>query len=263
MQGTVQKVRAPSILDREWISAVVIVFLIEAAALFIISAVPVPSGIRQTLINQYNSLQDITSAPMLLSALYIFSHNYIIATVEFIPVIGIALFAISTASTALVVGAVGTSTGIAGPAYIFGLFTLPHTWLELPAYAIGITESLFLLSAIARSLFQGKPINEVPRLVSAWLLVAVELAVAALFESAEIKLAGINPAYVFITWLPFIVLLVIVGYVWSQSASMRERAGTMLPKRPESRAALPKPSARTSRRRRAKTVSARGRGPRG
>ncbi len=207
MKNNARSERLPSILDSEWERMALLVFALEVIAFIALSAVPLPPAIQSSLIQQYDSLQGVTRAPYITSALLIFSHNFLIASLELVPAIGTIWFVVSTAVTSVTISALGSSLGYPGPVISLTLFTLPHSWIELPAYAFATTEGIFVLMAFTRKSLR----REANRFLSAWVLIGFTLIVAAFFESAEIKLEGINAFVPYATWIPFVILILIVA----------------------------------------------------
>ncbi|MFP3233336.1 MAG: stage II sporulation protein M [Sulfolobaceae archaeon] len=127
----------------------------------------------------------------------IFIHNLAVATLDFIPLMGVAMMVFSIIETGLVVAISGSIIGTPGLTISLYLLTLPHSWLELPAYAVASASGVyFLFDAADKGL--GKALV---RLFYMYLMVAVELFVAASFEAGEIvdKPYGLLP-YLF--WIP-------------------------------------------------------------
>ena len=86
--------------------------------------------------NQYNSLGPILNASATGQVSAIFANNFKVATVELVPVIGLAIFGLSLYETARVVEVIAVIKGVGVGFALANLFFLPSTWLELPAYAI-------------------------------------------------------------------------------------------------------------------------------
>ncbi|MEM3670177.1 MAG: stage II sporulation protein M [Thermoprotei archaeon] len=191
-----------------WIKAVLIAFAVELAAFFLLTVLPMSPAQVSAVASQGNGLvNSIHSDPYALQIAEIFLNNFRIASVEMVPVIGWFLFGFSTYSTAQVVEAFAIQAGLPGPYVMFSLLLLPHSWLELPAYSIALTQSIFLI----RSAFKGQFKLELLRSLAVWVFIGIELLVAALFESTEIQLEQPNPALSFVTWIPFFVLAYVLA----------------------------------------------------
>ncbi|MEM3185171.1 MAG: stage II sporulation protein M [Conexivisphaerales archaeon] len=176
-------------------------FVLQVVASIAIMNTPITQSQASSLNSTFGTLTSpIYSNPTLLGkATLIFSHNLLIAGIEFIPGIGWALFALSTYETARVVQAIALTSSssashINAQVLFLSLFILPHSWLELPAYAIAIMESFYLVYAIR----SHSVTSEVNRAILVFIFVAVELFVAAIFEAAEL----IMPVYALAYWLP-------------------------------------------------------------
>ncbi|MEM3839267.1 MAG: stage II sporulation protein M [Candidatus Micrarchaeaceae archaeon] len=200
--------KRPSIFDRQWERTALLLFIAEVAVLLIFSAVPLPTSVANVLSNNYQALkQQIAGMSFPQAAGYIFAHNLEIATGEMLPLLGGLLLAVSVSSTGLTLSAISHSYNIAGVAIGASLFILPHTWIELSAYAFASTEGLFLLLSLIKWKKSAPFMQELNRAASAWLLVAATLLVAAIFESGELQLGMSNSAYPLLAWLPFIAVI--------------------------------------------------------
>jgi uncharacterized membrane protein SpoIIM required for sporulation len=151
----------------------------------------------------------ITSGNVFSMTIEIFSHNLLIGTVEFIPVVGPLLFSISTVVTSLTVASEAFVYHTSGFLIFSSLVILPHTWLELPSYAIAVSASIYLIYLLSRrgllSLYGHK-------IVYMYLFVVLELVIAATFESTEIVLQS-KGLIVLLTWVaaaPVIYLLILL-----------------------------------------------------
>ena len=85
---------------------------------------------------------------------------------------------------------IAISNGTGSAAALGTLFLLPHTYLELPAYAIAVTESGYLVYAIAAGFSKGWAlfVRELRFLVVSVALIGGVLIVAAIFEVTEIQI---------------------------------------------------------------------------
>lgn len=188
-----------SLFGRRWLLAVLLAFAAESIAFFVLSAVPVPQSYSASLLSYYHSAESsIQNASPAGAVLIIFTHNLLIATLEMIPGLGLLVFSASTAATGLAVGVLGSSYGAYGPALAASLYLAPHTWFELPAYAIGLVAGLSMAYAIVRR----KALAELKRFAASWVLMALLLLFAAILESGEIKIGLINPLYLYLLWIP-------------------------------------------------------------
>ncbi|EET90515.1 MAG: stage II sporulation protein M [Candidatus Micrarchaeales archaeon] len=182
----------------------VILFVIELILIFALSSIHLPSSAVSTLLSSYNQLKSQVDSQSYFGTLgTIFAHNFGIATLEFVPLFGAVMFLFSIAGTSLTIGAIGVSYSLPGALVMVSLLAVPSTWLELPAYAIAFAESIMLFRAGLNRTFR----MELRSAIFVWIFVAIELAVAATFESAEIKLESVNPLYAFGMWIPFFIVI--------------------------------------------------------
>jgi uncharacterized membrane protein SpoIIM required for sporulation len=200
-----------STISGTWPKIVIVVFIVELAILFFGSTLPIP----QTTVNQISSqnsnlAQTAGSLDLLARALFLFSNNFRIALFEFVPFLGWFFFGYSIYNTALAIEVIGMGVSLSGPLVTLSLLFQPHSWLELPAYAIATTQSFYLISTIAR---RSKFKFELARTCLVIGIVAAELFIAAIFESAEISLSSNLVADFAIPWIAFagLVVLLLLG----------------------------------------------------
>ncbi|PSN92461.1 hypothetical protein B9P99_03460, partial [Candidatus Marsarchaeota G1 archaeon OSP_B] len=130
--------------------------------------------------------------------LAIFENNFRIASIELVPFFGVVFFGVSTYQTAQIIEAFGINSSLNGPILMLSLLFLPHSWLELPAYAVATYQGLLLSVSIFRKRF----FQELGRTLFVLLIVGVELFVAAIFEGVEITLQNYGSILPLVTWLP-------------------------------------------------------------
>ncbi len=200
-----------STLTGTWPKIVIILFVVELVFLIFGSTIPISQSTINLISSQNNNLaQTSASLGLVARALFLFFNNFTIALYEFVPLLGWFYFGLSMYSTALAIEVIGiTSTpSIPGPLITLSLLLQPHSWLELPAYAIATTQSFFLVSTAARRrMFKF----EVARTGLVLVVVAAELIIAAFFESAEISLVSYGLLADFaIPWLAFAVLVILL-----------------------------------------------------
>jgi len=148
------------------------IFVAELIIFLLSSGIPVYSP---SLVQQYNSLeQSIRSQGYIDIALSIFANNIRVAILDFIPAIGVIFFAYSIVSTGMLLSAVSTASNISGFIVALGLLTFPHSFLELPSYAIATASGLYML--IRR--------NDWVRGLITFVIVPIELFLAALVEAS-------------------------------------------------------------------------------
>lgn len=194
-----------STLSGTWPKVVLIVFAVELVFLFLGSTIPISQS-TANLINSQNSALASTSDSLglLARALFIFTNNIQIALLEFVPILGWFFFGLSMYNTALAIEVIGIAQHLAGPLLALSLLFQPHTWLELPTYAIATTQSFYLISTVAR---RDRFKFEAVRTGVVLVIVAVELIIAAFFESLEISLASSLVLEFVAPWLLFAVLI--------------------------------------------------------
>jgi uncharacterized membrane protein SpoIIM required for sporulation len=210
-----------------WLKVAIGIFIVELVMLFYFSTVPIPGFMVSDINNQTTTIaQNAYSLNLLVRAMFLFSNNFHIAATEFIPLFGLYTFASVMYNTALAIEVIGIGSNIPGPLVALGLLFEPHTWLELPAYALAATQSVYLVRSFAswrRFKF------ELVRTPFVFALVAVELFIAAIFESSEISLASRSAAQALvIPWIAFAALAAIV-YVGRDHLLKKERPQVPLP----------------------------------
>lgn len=187
-----------------------IFFVIELAIFVGVSAIPINSP---ELVSSFQSeMHHIVSQPYFSKLLSIFSHNLLIALGEFVPIFGIGLFLYSIGGTAVLLSALANSEGVPGWYASLFLLTLPHSWLELPAYAIATASGLYLIIGLVKG-YRGV----VRRFFAMMLFVAIELFFAASIEAAEIFVEYVEIAYAYLFWFPaipmFYALYLLFNYI--------------------------------------------------
>jgi uncharacterized membrane protein SpoIIM required for sporulation len=200
------------IVGRRW-HFMVALFVIEAAAIVVVSNLPFFPGEQAAFESVSNSIAPILKESALGQVASIFAQNFMVAIRLLVPVIGPLNFALTIYVTARVLEVIGITSqeGVAGA--LATLYLLPHTYLELPAYAVAVTESGYLLRAIYAG-FKGRLTvltREIRFLFVSIVLIAGILIVAAVFEVTEGQIAVLTAppappgeeALVFLTWIPF------------------------------------------------------------
>lgn len=178
-------------------------FLLEIVIYSVISSLHVSNP---ALLNAFNNERSgITSEGYLFMVFSIFKNNFTIASIEAIPVIGPLLFLFSSYSTAFILALEGTSSGISGFFYLLSLFLLPDTWLEIPSYAISTSIGTYFLYRLFTKKDQMH--QTIVKLLLLYGFVALELFIAASFESYEIILEKTNKTpynllYPLMMWIP-------------------------------------------------------------
>jgi len=226
-------------VGRRW-RLILALFVIETGAIIVISNLPFFPGEFSFTQNQYNSIKPIVDQSALGQLAGIFANNFMVVVRELIPVIGPATFALSIYETARLVEVIAITNGDGVGAALGTLFLLPHTYLELPAYAVAVTESGYLLYAIAAGFSRGWAIfvRELRFLVVSIVLIVGVLIVASIFEVTEIQIEvltqapapPIEAALVFLTWIPFALVFAGALSFWRRA---RREAGELEAKEAE------------------------------
>lgn len=187
-----------------------ILFLIEMSIFVGISSMNLSDP---TLLQQFKSQQsDILSRSYLGIYMAIFPNNLRIASLEFIPIYGLLIFFSSTYFTALVIAIEG-GPGIPGIVVFISLALFPHTWLELPSYAIAVSGSIYLLYLLIKR--KATLRRNIIKVLYLYIFVVVELAIAALFETTEIYFQTVYSTYQaalysFLLWIPAACVIVLL-----------------------------------------------------
>jgi uncharacterized membrane protein SpoIIM required for sporulation len=193
-------------------------FVIEIAAIIVISSASFFPGELASTTKQYNNIKPVLNQSAIGQVVSIFANNVRVAIFELVPVVGPAVFGLSIYETARIVEVIGIINGPGVGTSLATLFILPSTWLELPAYSIAVAESVYLVYAMKR----GLPwfVREVRFLIVNIGLIAGVLIVAATFEVSEIQFEQGPPqtqAYALLTWIPFAVVLAVATKFWKKA----------------------------------------------
>lgn len=207
-----------------------VLFLIEVGLFLAVSSLPFFPGERAFYQGQESSIgNEFKNATVTVEFLGIFENNYQIALREFIPVVGPILFGASMYATARVLEIIALDQSVPAIVVAFVLLLLyPHSWIELPAYAVATAESIWLTYAAVKWLFdkKGHAINwiaELGQFLIYFVIVTIMLLVAALFESVEIALElSSDPFEFLIMWIPFAVIIVVVLVLYRRLAKLRD-----------------------------------------
>lgn len=187
-----------------------IIFIVELMIFVGASALPVH---QPELVQEFESQRSaLVSLPYMLEALSIFTHNYGIALAEFIPAVGLGIMGISIGVTGYVLSAISNEQGIPGWVSAIFLLTLPHSWLELPAYAFAATAGLFLI--IDRNW---------KRFLYMIGFVGLELFFAASVEAGEIVIENANALYFYLFWIPSAFLFYVLYEVYEYIMDVTEK----------------------------------------
>jgi uncharacterized membrane protein SpoIIM required for sporulation len=203
-----------------------VLFLIEIVLFFVVSNLPFNSSGEQTFYtNQTKQISDqFQNASLPAEFWLIFTNNYNIALRELIPGLGPLLFGATLYATARGLEVISINDHISPLLVVLVLLLFfPHSWIELPAYAVATAESIFLLVAVFKWLFdtgEGKVKwkAELGQFVIYLAIVTAMLLVAALFESVEIQIGLLF----WVTWIPFAGIMALVVVLYHRLQRIRE-----------------------------------------
>jgi len=176
-------------------------FILEIVLYYVIVSLPMSNQEANSLASSYSSLNQTiqTQASLFSKAMYIYTHNLAIALIGLLPFIGIISFGYSTYFTSRTLEALAviqpSLVGHLSPQLLVtALLLYPHSWLELPAYALALTENFYIIEAI----FRRRLRREYHRAVIVAILIAVQLFVAATVEATELQ----YPDLALYFWIP-------------------------------------------------------------
>jgi uncharacterized membrane protein SpoIIM required for sporulation len=199
------------LLTKRWALFVALIFVADLALFIASSLYPVPPSDVESVVNQAKGLvEGLSQAPLPVKVLLIFANNARIAVVEFVPVLGTIVFAVSSFTTGQVLSATAATTGIPSPLLVFAVFSSPHSWLELPAYALAAAQSLLLIYAAATRSFKF----ELRRTGVVMAIDMIVLFYAAFLESVTIELGLLGVPVAWVLLFPFL----LGGYLAYRSA---------------------------------------------
>ncbi len=215
------------IVGRRW-PLIAFLFALEFVVVIYVANVPFFPTELSNYETQYNNLGPVINASATGQVAAIFTNNFKVASVELIPALGLGVFGLSLYETARIIEVIGIVKGVGAGFALVNLFALPSTWLELPAYAIAATESVYLAYGAYLGLKRGRRwfFREVWFLVANIVLIAGVLVVAAVFEVTEIQIEAmtasappqdLSHAYALLTWLPFALVLAGVIVFWRRA----------------------------------------------
>ncbi len=172
---------------------ILIVFVFEVVLFLIASSIPQNNP---SLVSAFNSTENqVLNQSYFGKVLMIFGNNVRVAFLDFIPAVGMIILAVSIYSTGAVLSAFSSSLNVSGILSALGLMTLPHSWLELPSYAVAASSGLYIVI---------RPREWVRGLLTL-IIVPIELFLAALVESSEFYVS--NPYILWLYSIPAFVFL--------------------------------------------------------
>ena len=184
-------------------------YLLEIAAFVVIAVAPFFPGEHAAYTAAANQLKNEISSDPLIQYVQIFVNNAFIAALEAIPGFGLVLFGTSTYNTARVVEALAINNSVSPAALVGTLMVMPHTLIELSAYALTVSEGCRLVAS-ANAYRLHKKTREQMKDAAKFFMISlaaafVILLVADVFEVTEIALGG----YWVLLSVPFYILLVL------------------------------------------------------
>ena len=220
------------IVGKRW-PLILVMFALELSFVIWIADSPFFPREQSSYVAQYNSLGPVLNSSAPLQVYSILKNNFIISLGELVPVFGLGIFGVSLYQTARIVEVIGIVKKVGSGLALADLFVLPHSWLELPAYAIAAAESVYLTAALL-GLRGGRRglVRELRTLAVNIVLIGGVLAVAAVFEVSEIQIQVMNAskpatdpiqALPLVMWAPWIVIAWGAYRFWNRAR--REASG--------------------------------------
>jgi uncharacterized membrane protein SpoIIM required for sporulation len=168
--------------NRARVLALILAFLISLAITFAGTLSPMSSSEAQGIKEEFERI-----APYIMNVPAIFRNNLMYALIMFIPVLGPLSALYVLYSTGRFIAAFAMVSG-ENPADLFMLmFTLPHGWIEYTAYALAISQSLWLtLRIVQRRSLKAEAENTCVSIAAC----AALLLLGAVIEMTTIQLLG-------------------------------------------------------------------------
>jgi hypothetical protein len=163
---------------RVWVVAFLAAFVIVMA---IGASMPMSPAEAKTIYNQLqNGVQYTDTVDM------IFGHNFFLTMIMFTPFVGPIFGVFSSFSTRFALEAIAIKKSVSTGLLFGSLFLYPHVWLELIAYSLAMSQSVFLAIAMAKGRFR----KELVRTCVIVTVCALILLLVAVFEVIVIFLGG-------------------------------------------------------------------------
>ena len=192
-----------------WISSIL---LLEIVGTMAVAFLPFLPGESSYFIQVAQQDRKALGTTVLSQFLGIFSNNLRVLTFNFVPVLGPLTDAGATYNTGRVIEAITQNASYPLSSYFLYLFSLPHTWFELTAYAIGVFESFNLPASWGlgtETMSSRSLVSKVDEVIYVLALAIGILAVAGAFEVLEPTLA--DP---YLLWIPGFFLIGIGIFGW-------------------------------------------------
>ncbi len=127
------------------ILTILVFFLLSIAITIAGVLTPLSSKDSKDLNNDLKQMQDETkNMTVWQSTIFIFTNNFRLCLLMFIPIAGPLIGSYIMYSTGLVIGAWGHENNMPSLIAFVALFISPHTWLEFMAYSIAFAASVWL-----------------------------------------------------------------------------------------------------------------------
>lgn len=142
-----------TLLERAIVFAVIFVLCVLVTTAGVLTKIDLPTA--RNIINEMDELEKILRTTNIDIQL-IFGNNLMYALGMFIPVAGPWLGFYVLYNTGVIISAFGTLYGVNPLLTFLMLFLFPHTWMEYTAYALAISESLWLIHAAVKHRFRDE-----------------------------------------------------------------------------------------------------------
>ena len=198
---------------RKRIAVLALVFAIEAALFFLVANVPFLPGEQARYSQSINATRNAVSGlPIPNQIGTIFWNNEQIAVQDLSPLQGPIYFLLTSYNTARGIEVLALMAGATSNSVLLQLYSLPHTWIETSAYALGITEAVYIIGTVLRRKtpdFDWDRLERELRYVPPVMVMVVALlTVAAVFEVLEAHTGG-NAEFLF--WVPTVLLAILAA----------------------------------------------------
>lgn len=192
-----------------------LILLLEVVGTSVVALLPLLPGENAYFLQIIQRNQQDLGTTFMSQFTAIFANNLNVLARDFVPIYGPLSESAATYNTARVIEITSQNASISPLTILYRLFLLPHSWLELSAYSIGIFESLSIPSSwgpLGRKDRAG-PLAWLVDQVALVMIVAVGvLALAGIFEVLEPRMA--DP---YLLWIPISLLLGVTLIAWLRS----------------------------------------------
>ncbi|RLI22218.1 hypothetical protein DRO54_01705 [Candidatus Bathyarchaeota archaeon] len=141
---------------------------------------------QETLANVSQQIEEtrnlVKSLDYLSASLYIFSHNFVLCLIMFIPLFGVGFGMYVMLSTGYAIEIDALAHQVPPPLAFISYFLLPHFWMEFISYALATSQSILITWALYKR-ESGDSLTETLKTVG---ITAALLFAAALIETALI-----------------------------------------------------------------------------